>query len=902
MKKKLICVMLLVVTLLAACMPSASPTPGTDPSRPVAEDGEADMMTLRFAVFDKIRGQYAGMIEAFEAENPEVRIKTVSIEGTLGLEKSKVWPDDAFLLLASAADVIDLSATRKAVQQGALLDLTPFIETDPNLAPEDFYPNMLASLQWQGGIWSMPTRATYHMINYNKALFDAAGVAYPQPGWTWDDFLAAAQALTLREGDSVTQWGFVQPQVNPIPFVQARAGTLFDPETDPPTANLDSPDVVEAVRWYVDLFLDHKVSPYSARLAGDPDKVFYEGKGSDLVWSGQAAMWLGDVEMKRGQLENIGVVPFPVGGPEDNVATTLVTVASLSVSRGTNKADLAWQWVSFLSHLSQQQSESKRDYYFSGANVVPALPSVAAAGGFWDTLEANGLEQSAAALRYAIDHAYVDTYDGAGYGAFYNAVVDIIENDTEVETALADAQALAEDEIEIAVSTAPTPVPDLAVAAEEEAAINAGAVVIKFGIGDDWFAQQTYRDLAPQFQEVYPDILVEIEIPQDFRGGLNLEDMAAEYDCFQNMPDLSSDAARSAILSMEPFIASDATISKEDFFPAVLEQFIYQGQVWGIPGRVTVNVMSYNKDLFDAAGLDYPSVDWTTSDFLHLATTLTQGEGENKQYGYLPSYDVVRDLIAVIDRLGGDMYDDSVDPPRIVFNSRNVIDAVRWYTSLPAFATGQVSAQVGDDYLDDEERSVLIAQGRVALWGDPWGKLETKGLNVGVAPLPLGPHSAEGSSFESVNGFFISAETEARQACWNWIAFLTQQAGVAYGLPARREVAESDAYRQAVGAERADAYIASISSGSKASFMQRMSDKEGWLLRFTFGWLSNAYDRIVAGDMTVDEAMNAAQEAADVYRDCAITSNAFQPLDWGALMACYEQANAAVPDLAGDGN
>ena len=48
--------------------------------------------------------------------------------------------------------------------------------------------------------------------------------------------------------------------------------------------------------------------------------------------------------------------------------------------------------------------------------------------------------------------------------------------------------------------------------------------------------------------------------------------------------------------------------------------------------------------------------------------------------------------------------------------------------------------------------------------------------------------------------------------------------------------------------------------------------------------------------------MNAAQEAADVYRDCAITNNAFQSVDWEALGACFEQANAAVPDLAGDGN
>jgi len=46
--------------------------------------------------------------------------------------------------------------------------------------------------------------------------------------------------------------------------------------------------------------------------------------------------------------------------------------------------------------------------------------------------------------------------------------------------------------------------------------------------------------------------------------------------------------------------------------------------------------------------------------------------------------------------------------------------------------------------------------------------------------------------------------------------------------------------------------------------------------------------------------MNAAQEAADTYRDCAITNNAFQSPDWAALGACFEEAAAAVPGLAGD--
>jgi multiple sugar transport system substrate-binding protein len=381
--------------------------------------------------------------------------------------------------------------------------------------------------------------------------------------------------------------------------------------------------------------------------------------------------------------------------------------------------------------------------------------------------------------------------------------------------------------------------------------------------------------------------------------------MAAEYDCFQGSPNLSNEDDLAAILNMEPFFAADSDLGKEDFYPSALDQFTHQGQVWGLPSNITVNVMSYNKDLFDAAGLDYPSPNWTTSDFLELATALTRGEDENAQYGYASNFFEVNDLVALIDRLGGDMLDDSEDPPRIVFNTPGVIEAVRWYASLttvhevkPVFDTTEVE----DLRALEQERQALIDQGRVAMWTDTGmgggfrgpGRVE---LNTGVAPLPLGPNSAEGSGFQSVDGFFISAQTDVRQACWTWITFLTEQPNVASGLPARKSVAESDAYRQEVGADQAEAYIASVSSGSRASFMQRISDKGGWLM-FAALWLSDAYDRIIAGDMTVEDALNAAQDVADAYRDCAIANDAFQDME--ALQECSTTAAEVAPELAGD--
>ncbi len=909
MKGKSVWMIGLIAALLAACGPAASSAPtgnGAGNSAATTENNGA-ITVLRFAVSQMDRNRYDSLIDAFEAENPEVHISTVSIEETLGTGPgSASWPDDAYLRLAAAADVIAAPATRQAVQQGALLDLTHFFESDPNLKADAFYPGVLESVQWDGKIWSLPVEVTYSLIYYDKRLFDAAGLPYPQPGWTWDDFVATARALTIREGDTVTQWGFVEPTFDPVTFVQARAGLLFNADAYPPTARLDDPAVVEAVRWYTDLFLTHKVSPYRSSTEGGGIRVMVGDEGIRIDGN-RAAMWfLAGRLMSTGRMggggldqqQTLGVVPFPVSQPDDH--TTPAVVDGLSISAGTRKANLAWQWISF---LARQQAGRGGPFNALATGTVPAMPSVAAAGGYWNNLDA----EVAAALQYAIEHAYVDNYNGVGYDIFGAAVADVMDNGTAIETALTNAQSEVEAAIEEEVAAAPTPVTNLVVAEEEQQALNAGAVLIKFGLsgGRGRFGLQSLSTLVEQFQATHPDILVEVDTPQGFRGQLGLADMAAEYDCFQAQPNLNDETV-AAIVNIEPFLATDSTLNKEDFFPSVLEQFTYQGRLWGLPGSVTVPVIYYNKDLFDAAGLAYPKADWTMDDFLELAVALTKGEGENKQYGYVPLSFGANDLVSFMDRLGADMLDESVDPPRLVFNAPSVVEAFRWCTSLatryevqpwPDAATGDLE---GIRRLQD-----LIREGLAAMWmqagggfGGPGGGFafggpgEMSNLNVGVVPLPTGPNSAQGSGFQSVDGYFISAQSEARQACWSWITFLTGQPNTATGLPARRSVAESAAYRQLVGDEQANAYLASISTGSRASFFQRVSDEGNWL-GFASFWLSDAYGRVLNGEMTVEESLAAAQESADAYRDCIIARNAYQ--DPQLMMQCLSEAGGAMP-------
>ena len=107
----------------------------------------------------------------------------------------------------------------------------------------------------------------------------------------------------------------------------------------------------------------------------------------------------------------------------------------------------------------------------------------------------------------------------------------------------------------------------------------------------------------------------------------------------------------------------------------------------------------------------------------------------------------------------------------------------------------------------------------------------------------------------------------------------------------RRSVAESDAYRQQVGAERADAYLASVGEGEEPSAFQILSEEE-WLGGALF-WLGQAYGDVIDGEASVEEALDTAQMMADDYRACVVAAGDFGQETW---QACVKEIDPTLPD------
>lgn len=85
------------------------------------------------------------------------------------------------------------------VPRGALQEFTPYIK-DSGYDLNQLFPAVRKAIEFRGGIYALPRDVTTSVVAYNKTLFDQAGVPYPKAGWTRQDFLRTARALTKVEG------------------------------------------------------------------------------------------------------------------------------------------------------------------------------------------------------------------------------------------------------------------------------------------------------------------------------------------------------------------------------------------------------------------------------------------------------------------------------------------------------------------------------------------------------------------------------------------------------------------------------------------------------------------------------------------------------------------------------
>ena len=92
---------------------------------------------------------------------------------------------------------------------GLIADLSPDLKAGKPYPQSYWYPTFLASYIppkgapfGVGQVFALPNEADATVIMYNENEFKAAGVPFPQNGWTWSQMLADAAKLKVGSGAS----------------------------------------------------------------------------------------------------------------------------------------------------------------------------------------------------------------------------------------------------------------------------------------------------------------------------------------------------------------------------------------------------------------------------------------------------------------------------------------------------------------------------------------------------------------------------------------------------------------------------------------------------------------------------------------------------------------------------
>lgn len=268
-------------TALAACVaPVAGPSAGTSDGAASGAAPGTERASLTFMNWDEVAGSpFAIALDAFtEATGIQVDIQPTPSQdygAKLRTELSAGTASDVFR--------VDDDDVRGLALEGVFLDLQPFVETSDIEVSNYFERVFDFPLQPEGqrAAWSIGNQP--RVIFWNVDMFDEAGVSHPpttwtSEGWTWDDFLAAAQALTI-EGE---RWGAAIFDNTGYEQTFLVSGGVPDGRFsfDGTTFTMAGEKGIQIVQWVADLTCVHGVQPDWATLqrSGAGDQMFVAGQ------------------------------------------------------------------------------------------------------------------------------------------------------------------------------------------------------------------------------------------------------------------------------------------------------------------------------------------------------------------------------------------------------------------------------------------------------------------------------------------------------------------------------------------------------------------------------------------------------------------------------------------------
>lgn len=277
----------------------------------------------------------------FEKQHPDLRLRFISLPENQARDKIT----QSVATGSGQFDVVMVSNYEAPIwaANGWLQDLSPRMAATPGYDAGDFIPSIRNSLSYRGHMYAAPFYGETALLNYRKDLFQQAGLTMPEnPTWQQVADMAAKLDQDGRAGiclRGLPGWGESLAPINTV--INSFGGRWFDPQWN---AQLNSPEVRAAAKFYVDLVRDHGEPGASSSGFTECLTEFGQGNAAMMFDSTSSAGTLED-PAESNVAGKVGYANAPIG-PAGKPASWLYTWA-LGVPKTTENPSDAWKFISW---------------------------------------------------------------------------------------------------------------------------------------------------------------------------------------------------------------------------------------------------------------------------------------------------------------------------------------------------------------------------------------------------------------------------------------------------------------------------------------------------------------------------------------------------------------------------
>ncbi len=334
------------VAMLAGC--SGSSQKVSQNGTPDVTSAQDQKCTITYAIWDK--NQQPGMqaiADKFHEAHPNISVKVEVTD----------W-ENYWIKLEAAAnggalpDVFWMHSNNfiKYAKGNMLMDLTQKIASSTQTKNDNFPKGLVELYTLDSKQYAIPKDYDTIGLWYNKTLFDAKGIKYPDATWDWAKLKEVAKKLT----DSANGiYGVLSPvDSQAITYDLMYQNGSYPISDDRTKSGYDTAESIEAVKFAVDLSLTDKVSPTQDQFANTTAIQYFEsGKGA----MGFFGSWMtSEFYANEYTKANCNVTVLPKGKKQASIYNGLGN----AVAANTKYADAAWKFVDYLGSKEANQIQS----------------------------------------------------------------------------------------------------------------------------------------------------------------------------------------------------------------------------------------------------------------------------------------------------------------------------------------------------------------------------------------------------------------------------------------------------------------------------------------------------------------------------------------------------------------